>query len=100
MAVSNVSDYPTREVTFDFAFDSSYPTGGESLTPNSVGLSEVKMAVIAPKAGYVFEYDYDNDKIKAYVGDNDAVADGAMAEVANATDLSGVTGVKCMFKGY
>jgi len=96
MAVSNVSDYPTREVLFDFAFDSSYATGGESLTPNSVGLSEVKMAVIQQKSGYTFEYDYANAKIKAFIGADAAV----MAEVAAETDLSGVTGVKCMFKGY
>lgn len=55
--------------TVEITFDSSYPTGGESFDPESVGLNKVDMAVIAPAAGYVFEYDYASNKIKAFRSD-------------------------------
>ena len=50
------------------AFDSSYPTGGEALTPGQVGLQVIESASIEPKGGYVFEYDYTNQKIKVFSG--------------------------------
>ena len=110
----------------DVDFDDSYPTGGESLTPGDFGLEVIEMMIIAPQDGYVFEYDYTNEKIKAMVpidaGSSSAVAGanntlvattGAVeiagtgnafqqvgAEVTDTTDLSGVTGVKCFAIGY
>ena len=57
------------------------------------------MMMIAPNSGYVFEYDATNEKIKAFWVDT--TTDGApMAEVADETDLSGVTSVKCIAIGY
>ena len=55
-----------RVVTCNIAFDSSYPTGGESLPPSAVRLREVTMALIAGNSGYSFEYDYDNELLMAY----------------------------------
>ena len=49
------------------AFDSSYPTGGESLTPANVGLSTITNLSVSPKSGYTFEYDYTNQKLLAYL---------------------------------
>lgn len=49
-------------------FDSSYPTGGESLTANNVGLSVIEDIVIHPSSGYSCEYDYDNEKVLVYAG--------------------------------
>lgn len=50
----------------DIAFDSSYAWGGESLTPGNVGLSVIEKAFFDTVSGYRFEYDYTNQKIKAY----------------------------------
>jgi len=68
-------------------FDSSYPTGGEAVefgfTPEFV--------IAEPTAGYVFTWDYTNEKLLAYRYDYDAVADGVAIQVADTTNLSAVT---------
>lgn len=48
------------------AFDSSYPTGGESLTPADLGMKTIDLIQIHSKSGLVFEYDYTNKKVLAY----------------------------------
>lgn len=48
------------------AFDSSYPTGGESFTPADLGMKTFDVVIIHQTSGLVFEYDYTNKKIKAY----------------------------------
>lgn len=48
------------------AFDASYPTGGESLTAEMLGLSTLDFVAIGNKSGYVFEYDYTNEKVLVY----------------------------------
>ena len=55
-----------RSKLCDIAFDSSYPTGGEALTPASLGLERIEHISIEPNGGYFFEYDYDNAKLKAF----------------------------------
>lgn len=50
----------------EIGFDDSYPTGGEPLTARSLGMSAVDFALFEPSAGYTFEYDHTNEKIKAY----------------------------------
>ena len=78
------------------ALDSSYPTGGESVefpfTPQIV-LAE-------PSAGYIFQYDYTNEKLKAYYADYDAAADGALIEVANAVNLSALDDIRVLAIGW
>ena len=54
--------YKAIEITFD----SSYPTGGESLTPGMIGFDDIINIVIEPSDGISFSYDYTNEKIKAY----------------------------------
>lgn len=72
------------------AFDSSYPTGGEAVSYANLGLANVDFVQVSSAAGYVFEYDHTNKKVKAYWVDT--TTDGAaMAEVADTTDLSAVT---------
>lgn len=51
---------------FDIAFDSSYAYGGESLTKASRRISALDHCVILPKAGYTFEYDETNEKVKVF----------------------------------
>jgi len=80
-------------------FDASYPTGGEAYTPSLFGLQKIIRLVPFPANGYVPEDDKANQKIKMYYADYDAVADAALIEVANATNLSAVT-ITVMVWGY
>jgi len=82
------------------SFDSSYPTGGESFTPSDLKLQGINHIDISPKDGYVFEYDYTNQKVKVYYADYASANAGALIEVPNATDLSTLTGVKFRAYGY
>lgn len=83
------------------AFDSSYPTGGEAIAPAAkFGLQKVNMVITQPKSGYTFEYDYTNDKLLVYWGDNNNASDGPSVEVANTTNLSTLTGVKAIVIGF
>ena len=51
----------------DVAFDSSYPTGGESFDPETLfGLHDVSLALFESQQGYSFQYDYTNKKIKIF----------------------------------
>lgn len=81
----------------DVDFDSSYPTGGESLNEVELGFPDnsTLLAVIPlPRLGYVFEYDYTNLKLLAYHADYSTATDGALIEVPDTTDLSAVTDVR------
>lgn len=76
-----------KRVTFStVTFDSSYPTGGESVTAAQLGLSKVDWATPTVKTigGTVnvanVTYDRTNSKFKVY--------DETPAEVANTADLS------------
>jgi len=51
---------------FNVAFDGSYPTGGESLVASDIGLVAIEDLRVDPKIGYIFEYDYSTEKLKAY----------------------------------
>lgn len=48
------------------AFDSSYPTGGEALAPKDFGLRQIDLLLVQPAVGLAFEYDYTNQKLKAF----------------------------------
>ena len=106
-----------NQVKGTIAFDSSYPTGGESLLPSQIGLAVIDSIDIDAKGGYSFSYDYTNQKLLAYLtpgftpgGSNSApaftgsalgththalhlnnadVADGASTTVNAATNLLG-----------
>jgi hypothetical protein len=78
-------------------FDSSYPTGGEALTPQDLGFAastdEQFHVLPTTSGGYVVKYDHSGQKLLAYWVDT-SVDGAAMAEVVNTTDLSGVTAVR------
>lgn len=81
------------------AFDSSYPTGGEALTADDFGMQDIIAMIVLSNAGYVFEYDIANEKLKAFWVDT--TTDGSpLVEVVDTTDLSGVTDVQCMAFGF
>ena len=70
-------------------FDSSYPTGGEPLTPSDFDLVSIDWIQTQDGVGYALYYDRTNSKLLAYYGNFDA-ADGPLIQVPNATDLSAV----------
>ena len=83
-------------------FDSSYPTGGESLTAADFGLRrlfEVRphglFRTSSGTTAISVDYDHTNSKLLAYRGIDPANAGGAQVpwqEVANTTDLSAFSG--------
>lgn len=111
------------------AFDSSYPTGGEPLTPSDLRIRTIDILLAAPAGGLMFEYDNANQKLKAIYPTGGSAAPAALAdpaitvptgatavtstaaqpdltetaglskEVANATDLSTITGVRFVALG-
>ena len=101
-----------RVITADIDFDSSYPTGGEALTPADVGLkgfdivltsamsiSNTSTVNTAADIGHSPAYDYVNEKIIMTYSDLNGSADGPSIEVANAVDLTGVR-VRALIVGY
>lgn len=79
-----------KEVVATVAFDSSYPTGGESLTPASLGFQAFDFVTFDHNSGYSFSYDHTNSKVLAYWVDT--TTDGAaLAEVTDTTSLATVT---------
>lgn len=82
-----------RITVTDVTFDSSYPTGGESLTAADLKLTQVDFAIATVKVagtGSVtnVRYDVANQKLLAYA---------AAAQIANATDLSAVSATVVAF---
>ena len=59
-------------VTANVTFDDSYPTNGEALTAQQFGLTVLDFVLPSPAAGYIFEFDHSNKKLKAFtpVGDH------------------------------
>jgi hypothetical protein len=80
-----------RLTLVSFVFDSSYATGGEAFDPKTdyPNLFGTILAVLPlQKAGFTFEWDSTNKKLKAFRYDYAAAGVGAAIEVANAVDLS------------
>lgn len=77
--------------------DGAYPTGGTAAfetavsTALGVGTIDIVGVIMGDCGGYQAVYDHVNDKLKMYRADYDAVADGALVEVPNATSLAAVT---------
>jgi hypothetical protein len=71
-------------------FDASYPTGGEAVTPASVGLTYIDYVRASPLSDYRISWDRTNSKLKVFWGDNNNASDSAGVEVADTTDLSGL----------
>lgn len=56
-----------KVVRGQIAFDSSYPTGGESLLAADIALRRITRFNCHDKSGFGFEYDYTNSKLMVYV---------------------------------
>jgi len=80
----------------DVNFDSSYPTGGEALTAKQFGLNALVFVLPAPAAGYMFEFDHANSKLKAFTPTiqhtHDLLLTGGQAAGDALQQLAGVIG--------
>jgi hypothetical protein len=70
-----------RVVLADVTFDSSYPTGGESITPAVLGLSDIDAIFTNGAKGWGVVYDKANAKLMAY-------GSTAGTEITDTTNLS------------
>ena len=88
-----------RKVTFD----SSYPTGGESLVASDVGLKKIEQVIPhgaftaneGGTTGVIVRYDYTNKKLQAFwarATDGNAQSATVFPEVTDTTSLSTQTG--------
>lgn len=82
------------EAVGTIAFDSSYPTGGEALDLGANAETILHIQCNTSSGGYVFTFDYANQKLLAFYSDNNNAADGPLIQVPDTTDLSAVTGVR------
>lgn len=79
---------------YDVTFDSSYPTGGESLTAADVGLKKIEQLIVHGPAtatrggttGVLATYDYTNSKLQAFWGN--AGTASVLPEVTDTTDIA------------
>lgn len=76
---------PKGDVVKTITFDSSYPTGGLSLTPAMLGLASVDKFEANPAGGYVFGYDYAGNKVLVY---RSGAASAVFAEETATTNLA------------
>jgi len=68
--------------------DDAYPTGGESISANDVGLSTISALIpLGSPGGATYEWVSGDSKLKAYYADYDAVADGLLIEVTTGSNL-------------
>ncbi|MBU0906689.1 MAG: hypothetical protein KKE05_00870, partial [Nanoarchaeota archaeon] len=68
LTISNKSYYAGgyREVICDLAFDNSYAFGGESFGVANISMAKIHKVMIEPVAGYSFQFDYTNNKVKVF----------------------------------
>lgn len=103
MAITGITIVQREQVGFSnvtvntLNLDASYPTGGYALSSSALGIgANPDWVAAAPKSGFIFEYDYANQKLLARWS---AAAGAAFTEVTNGTNLSTVTGVRVMAMG-
>lgn len=80
--------------------DTDYPTGGWPVTPANFRLTGIRHMDLESVAGYVFEYDDANAKIKAYWGDNNNASDGPLIEIPAGDNGVDAKVIKCLVVGY
>jgi hypothetical protein len=93
------SPRPMKVVTGTLAFDSSYPTGGESLADifnmfTSLKLLLIDQPLTGAQTGKFIKVDYTNQKALLYTNASPA------AEVADTSNQSAITDVRFVAIGY
>lgn len=94
-----------RTKIVDIVMPASYTTGGDSLTPATLGLKTIYTATILQKtigtSTRLFRFDLTNNKVQAFEQTDPAAVGGApiaLPEVASTTNLSTIT-VRATFVG-
>ena len=90
---ANTSGNKRRRV-YDVTFDSSYPTGGESLTAADVNLRKIEQLIVhgpstatrGGTTGAFPSYDYTNAKLQLFWGNADTAS--VAPEVTSTTDVA------------
>lgn len=74
----------------NFKGDTAYPTGGSTGVAGRLGFAPGRLRALVPisHGGYTWDYDTGTDKLKVY---QQSAATGALTEVPNNANLSGVT---------
>lgn len=85
----------TKLVTI--ALDSAYPTGGYTIVPSDVGLSTVILSLTCNSSGG-YAYEWTGSKLKMYC--ETASGTAALAQVGNGVDVSAVTALTAVVRGY
>lgn len=85
----NIAGRKRQTVTL-VTMDSSYPTGGEAITANQLGLTTIDAAICQTNTGHIAQYDKTNAKILLYYADYDATGDGALIQVPDTTNVATV----------
>lgn len=102
ITISDKSVFGNKKVRLGtIAFDSSYPTYGESYTAAMFALSKINQLVVFPSGGYTIEPDTTNLKLVVKGQRADSTSSGVVTleEVDNTTNLSTLTGVPFIIFG-
>lgn len=97
LTLTKISAYTSgnkRHRVYDVTFDSSYPTGGESLTAADVNLRKIEQLIVHGPAtatrggttGVLATYDYTNSKLQAFWGN--AGTASVLPEVTDTTNVA------------
>ena len=79
-----------RVTMFGLAFDSSYPAGGEALTPGTLGLTKIDSLTLEGSSahGYTMHYDHTNQKVKVFAPAPPIVIEEQQTIASNAVTLN------------
>lgn len=77
-----------------WAWDATYPAGGEAATANQLGMSTISavIPVSSNTAGFAYNWDAANSKLQAFYGNYDSTADGPLIDIA-VGDTAMLTGI-------
>jgi hypothetical protein len=59
-----------RSTIAEVTFDSTYPTGGEEINPQSLGIHGLDFVLATPSDGYLVEFDHATNKLKVLTPTN------------------------------
>lgn len=97
---------PRYQAVYDVSFGNgvdTYPTGGVPVVIGRLGcptkLDEFHI-MGAGANGLVYKYDFANNKIRIYQGDNDAGADGPLVELAGGVATPALASLKVKVSGW
>lgn len=96
-----------RELVFKIEFGDgalTYPTGGVPLDKAKLGASnEIRSLVLFDEEdaqGFEYKYDFENNKIRIYQGDNNNAADGPSVELAGGSATPAATDLYARVVGW